>query len=413
MAGRMDRHPLTLTIVWHPSCQGGAIAAEALAEWFEPLNASNLMTGLRIPVRIRSESESGKAGEAPLAIQLDEADVNLVLVLGTGDLMEAAGGPWKGFFDRLTGDMAARGQSDTLLVAALDKQGLALPQAPNLQAQRTYEWSEEIFIRDGTNLKIGPGLVRLAIIAADAFAYRLLFLEAKELAKEKDGNDAFAEDDFDLPTQTLFLSHTKFDATGVGLATRIFDLIQKNPYQLAVFLDAQHLRPGLNFYSQLTRAIAKGSFLAIVTDKYAGRPVCQFEVLEAKRQRRPVFVAYLVEKGEDRTFPYVGNVPVRILPREPSRAEIDLLLLDCCLEYLRGLSFRREAEQSVKDLKARNETVDLLCRKPELSDMVIWNDPKGTKPTVVVYPDPPLAKHELLLMSSLSSGVAFKALSEV
>jgi hypothetical protein len=399
----MDRNSLTLTIVWHPSCEGGPIAADALAEWFEPLNASNLITGLRIPVRIRSEPESGKQGDPPLAISLDDADVNLVLVLGTKDLMDAAQGPWKSFFDRLAADMANRGQSDTLLVAALDKAGLALPQNPNLQAQRTYEWSEEVFIRDGTSLKTGPGLVRLAIIAADAFAYRLLFLEARER------NLALTEDDFDPPIQTLFLSHTKYDSHGVGLAIRIFDLIQKNPYQLAVFLDAQNLRPGLNFWSQLTRAIGKGSFLAIVTDKYAGRPVCQFEILEAKRQRRPVFIAYLVEKGEDRAFPYVGNVPVRILPKEPSRADIDLLLLDCCLEYLRGLSFRREAKPLQKKLQAGG-TVDVLSRKPELSDMQAWIG--ADRPAIVLYPDPPLANHELKLISTLANGITFKALSE-
>jgi hypothetical protein len=79
----MGSIPLTLTIVWHPSCAQGLVAAEALAEWFEPINASNLLSGLRIPVRIRSDSEFGTAGDPPLAIPLDESDVNLVLVLGT------------------------------------------------------------------------------------------------------------------------------------------------------------------------------------------------------------------------------------------------------------------------------------------------------------------------------------------
>jgi hypothetical protein len=351
---------------------------------------------------------SGTPGDAPLDIPLDEADVNLVLLLGTKDLVEAAGGAWQAFFDWLVNEMAQRGQQDTLLVAALDKQGLALPQSPNLQAQRTYEWSEKIFMGDGTNLKVGPGLVRLAIIVADAFAYRLLFLEEKE-RRAKEGNTSFTEDDFDPPIQTLFLSHTKFDPTGVGLATRIYDLIQRNPYQLGVFLDVQHLRPGLNFLPQLTRAISKGSFLAIVTDKYAGRPICQFEVLEAKRNRRPIFVAYLVERGEDRTFPYVGNVPARILPKVPTPAEIDMLLLDCCLEYLRGISFRREARTLKEKLTQGGATVDVLSRKPELSDMREW---AVANPTVVLYPDPPLANHELDLISKVVKNIAFKALSE-
>lgn len=409
----MSSNPLMLTIVWHPSCQEGPIAAEALAEWFEPINASNLISGLRIPVRIRSAPESGREGDPPLAIALDEADVNLVLVFGTKKLIEAAAGPWAGFFQRLVDDMKKRDLHDTLMVAALEKDGLALPQAPDLQAQRTYEWTqktdewtEEMFIREGATVKAGPGLMRLAIIVADALAYRLLLLEAREHDATLD------EDSFDPPAQTLFLSHTKYDAHGLALATRIFDLIQKNPYQLAVFFDAQNLRPGLNFWNQLTRAIAKGSFLAIATDKYAGRPVCQFEILEAKRLRRPVFMAYLVENGEDRAFPYAGNVPVRILPKTPSRDEIDLLLLDSCLEYLRGLSFRREAKPVQDRLIQRGDKVDVLCRKPELSDMVTWNV-INPRPTVVLYPDPPLANHEYKLISSLAGNISFKALSEV
>jgi hypothetical protein len=262
-----------------------------------------------------------------------------------------------------------------------------------------------MFIPSGETDIAGPGLIRLAIVVADAFAYRLMLLEASE--KDHTVN----ADTFEAPRQTLFLSHTKHDRHGRALAERISDLIQKNPYQLGVFLDVLHLRPGVNYLPQLSRAIDKNSFLAITTDKYGGRPICQFEMLEAKRLRRPVFIAHLVQRGEDRSFPYSGNAPVRILPKVPSRAEIDLLLLDCCLEYVRTLSFRREAKPAEQRLMQSQVDVDVLCRKPELSDMVHW---KGTaKPIVVLYPDPVLAKHELDLISQLADKVSFKALSEV
>src|SRR5262249_40868484 len=138
------------------------------------------------------------------------------------------------------------------------------------------------------------------------------------------------------PRQKLFLSHTKHDQHGLALAKELFELLQDNPYGLGVFFDAYDLRPGINFWLQLTTAIEGSVFLAIATDKYAARPVCQFEILEAKRLRRPVLMAHLVEKGEDRAFPYAGNVPVRIMSKSPSRSEIELLLLDLCLENLRG-----------------------------------------------------------------------------
>jgi hypothetical protein len=243
-------------------------------------------------------------------------------------------------------------------------------------------------------------------MVADNIAYRLLLLEAKE--KDPDIEDG----DLRAPSQTLFLSHTKHDPHGLALAKAIVALINSRSNQLKVFFDVQDLRAGQNFWNQISHAIADASFLAITTDRYAGRPVCQFEILEAKRLRRPVFVAYLVEKGEDRSFPYAGNVPVRILPKEPSAAQIDLLLLDCCLEYLRSLSFRREA-RGLKEKLSQDPgaVVDVLSRKPELSDMAKWNTMKA-RPTVVLYPDPPLANHELKLISGLADGIVFKALSE-
>src|SRR3954453_18758954 len=109
----MSMAPLTLTVVWHPSCAEGSVAAETLAEWFEPVNASNLLSGLRIPVRIRFKSGTAASDDAPIAVTLDEADVNLVLVLGTKVLMEAARGPWRDFFKRIVDEMAVRGSRDT------------------------------------------------------------------------------------------------------------------------------------------------------------------------------------------------------------------------------------------------------------------------------------------------------------
>lgn len=411
----MTATPLTLTIVWHPSFAGGSVVAETIAEWFEPLNASNLITGLRIPVRIRSEPESGRPGEAPLAIALGDADVNLVLVLGTADLIEATKGPWAGFFQSLVDGMAQRGIRDTLMMAAFDDKSHELPanvkfpanmeSLQSLQALRTYQWDEKIVVLAAGKWQPGPELARLAVMVADNIAYRLLLLEAKE--KDPDIED----DDLRAPPQTLFLSHTKHDPHGLALAEAIIALINTRSNQLKVFFDAQDLRSGQNFWNQISHAIADSSFLAIATDRYAGRPVCQFEVLEAKRLRRPVFVAYLVEKGEDRSFPYVGNVPVRILPKQPSPAQIDLLLLDCCLEYLRSLSFLREARPLKDKLTQAGATVDVLSRKPELSDMARWNTMK-VRPTAVVYPDPPLANHELKLISGLAGNIVFKALSE-
>jgi hypothetical protein len=396
--------PLTLTIVWHPRDPEGKVAAETLAQWFEPMTGG-LLSGLRIPVRVRSQSATGTPNDPPTPIALDEADVNLVLIVGTRRLIDAADKDWKDFFDRLIADCKGRKERDHIMIAALEPDALALPQAPDLQADRTYEWDQDLFLQADGGYKAGPGLTQLAIIVADNFAYRLL------LRQEQEKNSAVSNASWTPPRQKLFLSHTKHDQYGLALAKELFRLLQQNRYGLGVFFDAYDLRSGVNFWLQLTNAIDGSAFLAIATDKYAARPVCQFEILEAKRLRCPVLMAHLVEKGEDRAFPYAGNVPVRIMSKSPSRSEIELLLLDLCLENLRGLSFRREAEPKRQNLETAAKTVDVISRKPELSDIVHLRA-KVPPPSLVLYPDPPLANHEFGALTALAGGIDFKALSE-
>jgi len=396
--------PLTLTVVWHPSAPEGKVAAEALAQWFEPMTGG-LLSGLRIPVRVRSLSATGAPNDPPPPIALDEADVNLVLLIGTRRLIEAAGAEWRDFFDRLLADRNGRGERDHIMVAALEPTALALPQAPDLQGERTYEWDQDLFIEVDGSTRAGPGLTQLAIVIADNFAYRLLFLQ------EQETNPVVSLATWSPSRQKLFLSHTKHDQHGLALAKELFRLLQQNRYGLEVFFDAYNLRAGVNFWLQLTNAIKGSAFVAIATDKYATRPVCQFEILEAKRLRCPVLMAHLVEKGEDRAFPYAGNVPVRIMSKSPSRSEIELLLLDLCLENLRGLAFRREAEPTRRRLATSPNTIDVISRKPELGDIVHLRA-MTPQPSLVLYPDPPLANHEFGVLTALAGGIDFKALSE-
>ena len=50
--------------------------------------------------------------------------------------------------------------------------------------------------------------------------------------------------------------------------------------------------------------------LAIQTDTYGSREWCRLEVLEAKKRSVPIVVLTATERGEARSFPYMGNVPV-------------------------------------------------------------------------------------------------------
>jgi hypothetical protein len=335
------------------------------------------------------------------------------LVLGTADLIEAAKGPWEGFFQSLIDGMAQWGIRDTLMMAAFDDKSHELPvnvkfpetmeSLQSLQALRAYQWDEKIVVMADGKWQPGPELVRLAVLVADNIAYRLLLLEAKE--KNPDIEDG----DLRAPSQTLFLSHTKHDPHGLALAEAIIALINTRSNQLKVFFDAQDCARGR------TSGTRSRHRRFLVPRDHDG-PLCRAAGVPVRSPRGEAPAAAGVRGlsgGEGRgSFVSVCRQRPCAHPPEATVSGPDRsLLLDCCLEYLRSLSFLREARALKDKLTQAGATVDVLSRKPELSDMAKWNTMK-VRPTVVLYPDPPLANHELKLISGRAGNIVFKALSE-
>jgi hypothetical protein len=127
--------------------------------------------------------------------------------------------------------------------------------------------------------------------------------------------------------------------------------------------------------------------------------------LLAKKYQCPILVVNAVLKGEDRSFPYLGNVPtIRWDPSDSARCRqaVDLAVR----EVLRSVHFRAHLE-SLQKAALVPESFQVLNRPPEI--LTYLNLPRvgatadaGSVP--VIYPDPPLGNEEVQLIHSMSPG---------
>ena len=212
------------------------------------------------------------------------------------------------------------------------------------------------------------------------------------------------------------------------------DYIHKN-LALDTFFDAIDIAAGFSFENEINAGIDTAAFAVVHTDAYASRVWCQHEVIRAKQHGRPIVVIHAIEEGEARSFPYIGNVPtIRWRAEEPAGVEAVIealrgnkpaaLTIDyqAAEDVLRALDYLRAArveavvglvlrevlraeyfQQHFDDLKKLfdvPDTVRALSRAPELLTCLALRAESGKVP-YFVYPDPPLAKLEVDLLTEL------------
>jgi hypothetical protein len=193
----------------------------------------------------------------------------------------------------------------------------------------------------------------------------------------------------------LFISHAKMDGEKAALMLR--DYIHDN-LALETFFDAIDIAAGFSFENEINAGIDSAAFAVVHTDAYASRVWCQHEVIRAKRHGRPIVVIHAIEEGEARSFPYIGNVPtIRWRAEEPARVEAVVGLV--LREVLRTEYFQQHFDD-LKKLFDVPDTVRALPRAPELLTCLALRA-ESDKVPYFVYPDPPLAKLELDLLTEL------------
>lgn len=88
------------------------------------------------------------------------------------------------------------------------------------------------------------------------------------------------------------------------------------------WFNAQAIATSLPFADAISAGMRDCSImLACHTDQYSSRPWCRCEVLDAKRSSAHILIVDALENGENRSFPYSGNVPV--LRWRDSESEVD------------------------------------------------------------------------------------------
>ena len=203
----------------------------------------------------------------------------------------------------------------------------------------------------------------------------------------------------------VFLSHIKQDGHGREIAQAIRCWLHQNSKHSS-FLDVYDIPWGADISDTIEYHVERSIFLAIQTDHYSSRKRCRREVIQAKQRCVPMILVDCLQTGEERAFPYLGNVPViRMDPdamdRIPELASrlLDNLVVDFLWRY------------RIATLPGRPEDTIYMERPPEpasLSAPVINQEMRG----VVVYPDPPLGKEEVQLLHATRGGLQFQTITQ-
>jgi hypothetical protein len=365
---------LLIYVVWHPAFKRGLELAESIYAHFSRDPKRTNARGLGIPVFFRSAAPPGSKAPPPIAV--DDARHTAIVVLVDAEMVIGEG--WDKYVEELWRQAGATPERHRLFPVAFDDSAYQL--SPLV--------GEVNFIRtQGHNPEAGSGFLLNRLTNE----LGRLLTQRPTLATVESETTTGASP----PKMRLFLSHAKADGEKTALVLR--DYIHQN-LALDTFFDAIDIAAGFDFENEINAGLGTAAFLVVHTDAYASRVWCQHEVIRAKRHGRPVVVIHAIEEGEARSFPYIGNVPtIRWRPDEPARVEAIIGLM--LREVLRTEYFKQHFDD-LRELFGVPEAVRTLPRAPELLTCLALRA-ESDKVPYFVYPDPPLAKQELDLLTEL------------
>ena len=372
--------------MWHPGCREAAQMAERIRSHFGAHRFRNVAGGAGIDVAFQGTLGSGAPMSLPVNWQIGCPIAVVVMI----DRSLAGDAEWVEHLHDLGQRASTEGFRARLLPVVMESgvlDGLEIDE----QALRWDQW-------DSANEAREQRLIReLAYEFARMLRHHLHVLRQPGGDRPELGEH--------LEKIQTFLSHTKHDDHGKEVAEAIRCWLHENS-ALSSFLDVYDIPGGLPFSDVIDHHIGKSIFLAIQTDHYSSREWCRREVVEAKRRGVPMIVVDCLHTGDERAFPYLGNVPgVRMDPVAKDRLpEIAGRLLD---EVLVDFLWRCRVEA----LPERPIDTVFMARPPELvslATLAVNQDMRG----VVVYPDPPLDKEEMRLFGAIWSGLRVQTMTQ-
>lgn len=382
----------TIYVLWHPNYRPGAELADATYRHYTGALFKEGAPNLQ--VFRRSQLPAGAA----IPLPIDFAPTDTVAIVPILEESLTSDPDWVSYLDELAARVDGRNQR--LIPVAIDKTAVGLGgRLGPIQAMRWFEWTN----RDD-EMKRRKVLMELSHELCVMVRHGLM---AYDQAPKQEASLRTYRDKI-----TVFLSHSKHDAYGFQLAQAMETRIREDT-RLDTFLDVTDLPPGMPFDEVLYEYTENSTLLVIQTDSYSSRAWCQREVLSAKRHRVPILVINCIDQHEDRSFPYLGNVPVfRLDPglavSEPDSEGTKRVVWRTVDLILRDFLWRYRVERG----RTKEDGVVFLPRPPELLDLpaILYEDQLKSK--VVVYPDPPIGSPQIDLLESMRSGLAFRSFTE-
>jgi hypothetical protein len=380
----MHPPPLQIHMLHHPASESGLALARAM---FTRFSGSPDVPGIRMPLHFVPDTDVGLP-PALDAAELNRAHHTIVAVMADERMAQrvrgGTGEAWGHFLAQHLEDHPLGQGPHCVLPIALDASAFAL--SPDLDTR---------------------SFVRLDVLSEENREEALFFhiaIRALELLRGSSPSMPTVQPQAPLE---LFVSHAKRDlprepdhlpvGEQLGPVYELLAYLARGPVK--AWYDAKDIPPGGRFADEIPQGILRSSALvAIVTDEYASREWCRREVLQAKRAGRPIVVVDALDKGEARSFPYLGNVPtIRWRSHAPGEMPMPQAVIALALHEALRYVF---AWYSLMSYAGPDDMV--LGTAPEL--LTVSSLPNGIRS--VIYPDPPLGREETEILREVMGAVA-------
>lgn len=380
---------LVVYVAWHPEFADGSDIAKALYDHFRRELYENVAGGTGLSVVYRSTPAAGAA--VPIGINFDEAETSAIVLLM--DERWAADDAWVGWGNNLMELADAAGLGVRVFPIAISGAATGLGIAE--QAVRWDRW-------DGVEQRE----CERRLIASLTYQFCRMMRSYLERLKHPSEEEQALEQY--LRKVQIFLSHSKHDANGVRISRLIRErLHQGEGDSLASFFDVHDIPAGLRFNKVLLQQVKVSAVVAIHTDSYSSREWCRREIIEAKRWSVPLVVANCISDLDERSFPYMGNVPV--VRMDPEKADrIDYIISRLLDEVLKDFLWRCRVELNAGVV---SDDIVFLPRPPELISLAgVRERVKGE--ATLVYPDPPIGAEEQRLFEAVAPNIRLRSITE-
>lgn len=378
---------LVVYVGWHPEFSQGADLARTLYDHYRRELYENVAGGTGLGVMYRSARHPGS--DLPIDINFSDAETSAIVLLV--DQHWLADSAWVNWAKELAVRSEVSGLAVRIFPVAITHEAMRLPISE--QALRWDKWTG-----------LGPRERKERLISGLTYQFcRMLRSYLERLRRPTEDDEALEQY---LRKVEVFLSHSKHDEDGERIAKLIRDYLYRGEGDsLASFFDVHDIPAGLPFNKVILKKVKVSAIVAVHSDSYSSREWCRREIIEAKKWNVPLVVANCLSDIDERSFPYMGNVPaVRMDPDKPERiAPVISRLLD---EVLKDFLWRCRVQLAAG---TAGDDIVFLPRPPELISLAGLREITNT---TLVYPDPPIGSEEQRLFEIVAPSIKLRSITE-